>query len=308
MTRPNCATPAEFFGHLRWLDGRTLPNVIEPYRAQLLQDALWTFDPDGRPTYNLVLSGRGKKNWKSADLCFAALYRFVVWPSSLGNGCLLVANDEDQAGDDLDLIQKLVRTNPDLSRQLDVRVKSIVRLDGAGELVILPARDAIGAHGKTYLFLGWDEIHGHRNYDLMEALAPDPTRTDALQWITSYASLYNASGYSLHDLIKIGKARSDPRMLFSWYSGSYGTDPSFTRLKTPAQRANPSMAYWGNDDYLPQQKQRLHLNEPGAPTGAAFDADSVAACVLGGQAPAPGAGRAPLSEVSGGRARSNGCS
>ena len=40
MTRPNCATPAEFFGHLRWLDGRTLPNVIEPYRAQLLQEAL----------------------------------------------------------------------------------------------------------------------------------------------------------------------------------------------------------------------------------------------------------------------------
>ena len=105
----------------------------------------------------------------------------MVWPSALGNACLLVENDEDQAGDDLDLIQKLVRANPDLSRQLDVRVKSIVRLDGAGELVILPARDAIGAHGKTYLFLGWDEIHGHRNYDLMEALAPDPTQTDALQ-------------------------------------------------------------------------------------------------------------------------------
>jgi hypothetical protein len=29
---------------------------------------------DGRPRYNLILSGRAKKNWKTADLMIAALY------------------------------------------------------------------------------------------------------------------------------------------------------------------------------------------------------------------------------------------
>ena len=46
---------------------------------------------------------------------------------------------------------------------------------------------------------------------------------------------------------------------------------------TPEQRANPSLASWGDDAYLDQQRgrlptgkyRRLHLNLPGAPDGAA---------------------------------------
>ena len=43
-------------------------------------------------------------------------------------------------------------------------------MDAKGTLKILPAQDAIGAHGKTYLFVGFDEIHGYRNWDIFEAL------------------------------------------------------------------------------------------------------------------------------------------
>ena len=74
-------TPMDFFGHLKWLDGRPLPDVIEPYRAGILSDVLYSFDDDGRPRFNLVLAGRAKKNWKSADLVLAAFYRFFAWPS-----------------------------------------------------------------------------------------------------------------------------------------------------------------------------------------------------------------------------------
>ena len=63
---------------------------------------------------------------------------------------------------------------------------------------ILPARDIAGAHGKTYSFIGFDEIHGYRNHDLFEALAPDPTRS-RLAWsrgLTSCArSLALTSGF-----------------------------------------------------------------------------------------------------------------
>jgi hypothetical protein len=93
--------------------------------------------------------------------------------------------------------------------------------------MILPSKDAIGAHGKTYLFIGFDEIHGFRNWDIFEALAPDPTRLDALTWITSYASIYNSPGNPLFDLMAQGKRGEDPRMYFSWYSSEYCTDPDY---------------------------------------------------------------------------------
>lgn len=278
--------PLDFFGHLVWLDGRPLLDTIESYRRRIFSDALDTFDADGRPTFNQVLAGRGKKNWKSADLILAGLHRFLGWESPSGNDSLLVANDEDQAADDLEIAKKLVDANPILSRELEVRAKELVRRDGRGRFRILPAQDVRGAHGKTYLFLGYDEIHAYKDYGLFEALAPDPSRTDALVWITTYDSIYNSPGYPLFDLKTTGKRGDDPRMYFTWYSGDYTTDPEAEALP-PEERANPSMASWGNPDYLAQQRRRLpthkfrrlHLNLPGMPDGTYLDAEAVLACI-----------------------------
>jgi hypothetical protein len=41
-----------------------LLDVIEDYRREIITKGLFPFDADGRPTYNLVLVGRAKKNWK----------------------------------------------------------------------------------------------------------------------------------------------------------------------------------------------------------------------------------------------------
>src|SRR5215469_6536067 len=155
---------------------------------------------------------------------------------------------------------------------------------------ILPARDIAGAHGKTYSFIGFDEIHGYRNHGLFEALAPDPTRRGALTWITSYAGIRHAPGIPLYDLMRAGRRGEDPRMYFSWYGAGFTTDPAFADM-SPEQRANPSMASWGNDGYLEQQRRRLpthkfrrlHLNLPGAPDGAAFSADTVMSAIVSGR-------------------------
>lgn len=64
-----------------------------------------------------------------------------------------------------------------------VSVKAIARNDGLGAATILLANDIAGSHGKTYLFVGFDEIHSYRTHDLFEALAADPTRPDVLTWI-----------------------------------------------------------------------------------------------------------------------------
>lgn len=208
--------PLEFFARLRWLDGRPLLDTIEAYRRQIFTDILFTFDED-RPRYNLAVCGRAKKNAKTLDLSLGALYRFLVWPSPAGCDAFILANDEGQAADDLGLIKKLIAANPILAREVEVRSKEIIRKDGAGKMQILAAGDVTGAHGKTYLFVGFDEIHGYRNHDLFEALAPDPTRDDALTWITSYAGIRHAPGIPLYDLMQTGRRRDDPRMFFSWY-------------------------------------------------------------------------------------------
>src|SRR5271170_1008574 len=96
---PSGAThPAEFFRNLVWVDGRALLDTIEPYRAKILTDVLWSFDADGAPVYSMALCGRAKKNWKTTDLVLACVYRFLAWPSAAGNDAFLIANDEAQAG------------------------------------------------------------------------------------------------------------------------------------------------------------------------------------------------------------------
>jgi hypothetical protein len=288
---PAMATSLDFFGRLRWIDGRPLLDTIEPYRRELFTKALDTFEPDGRPRFNLVVCGRAKKNWKSADLVLAGLFKLVIPEAPQGNDSFVLANDEGQAADDLALAKKLVACNPILAAELEPLVKEIRRRDGRGSLKILPAHDAIGAHGKTSIFLGFDEIHGYRDYDLLEALAPDPTRTSTTTWICSYDTIYSMPGVPLYDLKQIGFAGTDPRMLFSWYSGDRCTDPAFADLPSEL-RANPSIGSFADGAaYIEQQRQRLpthkfrrlHLNLPGAPNGAFLDQGVVMAAVVPGR-------------------------
>jgi hypothetical protein len=286
-------SPLKFFSLLRWLDGQPLLNVIEDYRQRIFTDALYTFDATGRPRYNLVLCGRAKKNWKTADLVLAALYKLLAWKSDGGNQCFILANDLDQANDDFSLAKKLIESrdpktlwlkslNSILNDELVIKQKVIERRDGRGFLEILPAGDIVGSHGKTFLFCAFDEIHGYRTWDILEALAHDPTRHDSVQWITSYASIYHRPGVPLFDLFARGKSGKDRRMFFSWYAGDFTTDKTCESLP-PEDKANPSRKSWGDDDYVEQQRgrlpshkfRRLHLNLGGAPEGSAYSAEKI---------------------------------
>jgi hypothetical protein len=158
--------PIKFFSKLKWIDERALTDVIESYRRDIFERALYAFDGE-RPKYNLVLTGRAKKNWKSADLILAALYRLLAWKSPGGNQCYGLANDLDQANDNLELAKKIVEINPPIRDFVSVKQNLIERKDGKGFFEILPAGDVVGSHGKTYLFCGFDEIHGYRSWDIL---------------------------------------------------------------------------------------------------------------------------------------------
>jgi hypothetical protein len=289
--KPATMTSLTFFAQLNWIDGKPLLPTIEEYRRRIFTAALDTFDDDGVPVYTMVLAGRGKKNYKSCDLILGSLYKLMMSTTAQGADAFILENDEGQAADDLSLAKKLVSCNPVLLDELEPLQKEIRRRDGKGTLKILPATNVLGQHGKTASFIGFDEVHGYKNYDLFEALAPDPTRRDALTWITSYDTIFNTPGVPLFDLKQVGFAGTDPRMLFSWYSGDRCTDPDFANLP-PELRANPSMASWQNGvEYLEQQRRRLpsnkfrrlHLNLPGSPSGAFFDQNTILAAVMPGR-------------------------
>jgi hypothetical protein len=121
-------------------------------------------------------------------------------------------------------------------------------------------------------------------------LQPDPTR-DALIWIASYDTFYNKPGVPLFDYKQLAKSGEDKRMLASWYSADWCTDPAFADLE-PEARANPSMSSWPDGRaYIEQQRRRLpffkfrrlHLNLPGVPDGSVFDPDVIVASVVKGR-------------------------
>ena len=280
--------PISFLSHLNWLDGSRLLSVIEPYRQAILSDALYTFNEDGSPRYSMALCGRAKKNWKTSDLVLAAFYKFFAWEDPNGNDCFILANDSDQARDDLNLAKKLLAVNPSLNQLVKIRSDDITRLDGKGSLSILPAKDIAGAHGKTFLFAGFDEIHAYRNGDLFEALSPDGTRQHVLTWITSYSPVVALPKAPLTQFYKQGIDGSNPELYFSWYAGDLTTDKAHDkRAKSQEERANPSLATF-RPGYLEQQKlrlathhyRRLHLNMSGSPEGAFLDADKVEAVIV----------------------------
>jgi hypothetical protein len=308
--RPAWLPSLRFFSLLRWIDGRPLLDVIEDYRMKLFTRFLDEKDERGWPRYNLLLAGRSKKNAKSLDLCLGSLFALLGNdpPGGWSNECYLLASDEGQAADDLSLVKRLIGASPVLAERLTVGKKVVERDDGRGFLAILPAQDVEGAHGKTYRFCGFDEIHTYRTWDLLEALQLDPTRPEAQQWITSYASLHHKPGVPLFDLMQAGRAGRDPRMLFSWYAADYTTDPEAAALD-PEARANPSRGAWADAGYLEQQRRRLpshkfrrlHLNLPGLPEGSAYQPEPVMDAVARGtvgRPPEPGVKYAAFVDMS----------
>lgn len=228
-------TMLHFLSKLKWLDGRPMLDTVEPYRRELFTKAFDTFNADGSPVYNMVVSGRAKKNFKTTDIAAGALYSVSI---RLNGDAFILANTEGQAADDLALCRKLIEVNPLLRSEFDFVQKELRRKDGRGTIKILPSGEIGGLHGKVYGYCAYDEIHDYKNWDVIEALQPDPTKVDALQWITSYDTIYNTRGVPLYDLKQIGMSGEDPRMLFSWYSGGdLNTDANFAALADPELRA-----------------------------------------------------------------------
>src|SRR4051812_20170378 len=97
---------------MRWIDGTPLLPHIEPYRMKIFV-RFNDVDQFGHPRVSLGVYGRSKKNWKTADAMLESLLA-VLSDSPGGSQVYIACNDEDQAGDDLTLVKKLIKANPQL--------------------------------------------------------------------------------------------------------------------------------------------------------------------------------------------------
>lgn len=301
---PEQVDPLTFLRLLQWIDGRNLVELIPTFWQTILTEALYTIRPDGSPQFNRTLWGMAKKNLKTLMLMCAGLYKCLAWTAAGGKGnqCYLVASDLGQANDGLDLTKKIIRCNPILEAELLLKQNVVERRDGKGFLEILPAGDAQGLHGKTYLWKGHDELHTQRNYDVLEALELDRTRPDAVASFASYASLSRHAGVPLVDMLKQHEAKTDPRLYVAWYQGT--VEEANPALNTPLgptresiEDARCSLPSW--------MFLRLYRNLPGQPDSAAYDADTVERAVVAKRTvlpPQPGISYVAFCDMSGGGA------
>jgi hypothetical protein len=171
------ATSLDFFERLRWIDGKPLLGTIETYRRDIFTAALDTFRPDGLPKYNLVVSGRGKKNWKSSDLILAALYLRGGLPfSTYSSGVRTRRLDKMAADHDpvaikdrkahrIEFLKKWKKPKP-----LDLKIASSGK-PSALQRGIIPALDALDVQTKWW---SWNPL-----------TQGDCTMDDATIWLSS---------------------------------------------------------------------------------------------------------------------------
>ena len=130
-------------------------------------------------------------------------------------------------------------------------------------------------------------MHSLKDWNLFEALQPDPTRTNALQWIMSYDTIFNAPSVPLFDL-KNAASRAVTRECFSVGTRAIfppiPTSPILTPSCAPIRRSahgRRTGLISISKLLLPTHKyRRLHLNLPDSPEGAFFDQSVILAAVV----------------------------
>src|SRR5262249_54965450 len=170
---------------------------IPAWRQQMLSMFLdWRDDETGRLTFNRLAYLGPKKHWKTTTAMLCGLKVITTEENDpRGTQALHVANDEEQGRDGQAVPRALSRANPSTrGSRLTIQRNRIVRADGRAELLVLPAQDTRGMHGRTFRLLTVDEVHGWGDHSVFEALSEDPTRPDVQTGIFSYMPMVEKDG------------------------------------------------------------------------------------------------------------------
>lgn len=290
---------------MRWLDGRRMADVLMDFQTNILKTFLTTIRPEDQALwFKRGLIHIGKKNAKTLLLILSSMILLHTDKPLGRKGCqiIYVANDEDQADENLDFTKKLYRVNPILLDEVQIKSNVIELKNGTGYIEIVASKNADGLHGRSYRLLCFDELHAQPDYRVLEALELDPTRPDAQQLFASYSPLTPKPGTPIVDMLRQYQEGIDPRFYVFSCSGSIeeanpaiGGPLGSTRDEIEAARFRLPTWHW----------RRLYLNLPGQGADSAYDAAAIETCVVKGRrslAPQPGVTYHAFVDMSGGGA------
>ena len=105
----------------------------------------------------------------------------------------------------------MIAVNFDLGAEIEVLATELRLRDGSASLKVLPAKDVVGAHGKSAAFIGYDEIHAYKDWALMEASArSNAARLFAMDHQLRIAVQHGGRAVARSDADRLNKQRSAP--------------------------------------------------------------------------------------------------
>ena len=290
---------------MMWLDGRRMSDVLMSFQTDILKTFLATVRVEDLALwYKRGLIHVGKKNAKTLLLILSSMILLHTDKPMGRKGCqiIYVANDEDQADENLTFTKKLYRVNPILLDEVQIKSNVIELKNGTGYIEIVASKNADGLHGRSYRLLCFDELHAQPDYRVIEALELDPTRPDAQQLFASYSPLTPKPGTPIVDMLRQYQDGVDPRFYVFSRSGSIeeanpaiGGPLGSTKEEIDSARFRLPTWHW----------RRLYLNLPGQGADSAYDAAAIEACVVKGRRslpPQPGIQYHGFIDMSGGGA------
>ncbi len=286
-----------------WLDGRRMADVLMDFQKDILKTFLATIRREDQTLwFKRGLIHIGKKNAKTLLLILSSMILLHTDKPHGRKGCqiIFIANDEDQADQNLDFAKKLYRINPILLDEVQIKNSIIELKSGGGYIEVVACGDVDGLHGRSYRLMACDELHAQTDYRALEALELDPTRPDAQQLFASYSPLTPTPGTPIVDMLRQNQDGVDPRLFVFSRSGSI-------------EEANPAMGgpLGSTHDEIESARfrlptwhwRRLYLNLPGQGADSAYDAAAIEACVVKGRRslpPQPGVTYIGFVDMSGG--------
>jgi phage terminase large subunit-like protein len=216
--------------------GGLSPMVLYPEQRSLIAAAA-ARDGNGAPLYDELAALWIKKAGKSETAGGLIIAELIGNTTEADREIIVVASSLDQSKQyAFESARRFSRRDPILEKRIKpydttLVYKEIVVDQRTGgrhteEHIVraIPARDVKSLHGNRATLTVYDEFHAHSNYDLMEALAPAPTRKHPRILYLSYAGLkvHAREGNPLWDLWQRWQARTDPRLFVSYIGGPDG--------------------------------------------------------------------------------------
>ena len=251
------------------------PFKLEEWERRIISAAFGWKLPDGSRRYREVFLYVARKNGKTMIVSGLTLY-MLFCDGEAGAQVYSAAADKEQSAIIFRVCRAQIENNPDLARRAHVyrTFRSIEYRENQSVYKALSA-DALTKHGFNSHFVGVDELHAHRNRDLVDTLITSTgSRRQPLVWYITTADFDRESICNeKHDYAC--KVRDgiidDPSFLPAIYetaSDADWTDPAVWAAANPNLGVSISREYLERECKRAQETpsyqntfRRLHLNQ-----------------------------------------------